>query len=145
MPKIDPILKLSNCKATTQQTHVFRTTVQIFAPFSRYYPEICTCVLWAHVDPLTKGVFLMLFFARFFGFLKTQISPKNNRPNIWRKNKNKTPFVNGLAWAHRTRVKKIRIYLPKKASTSDDSYEINLGRFIFEPACRCEYLPSASC
>ena len=46
-----------------------------------------------------------------------------------------TPFGNGLAGVHRTRVQNFRIYLPKTAGTSDSL--INLGRSPRTSSCLC--------
>ena len=66
---IDPALKLSNYKPTTQITPVFhKKKSQIFTPLfldrSRFLAR--TRVLSATVDPLTNGV-LVFFFRRIFG------------------------------------------------------------------------------
>ena len=69
-------------------------------------------------------------------FFAGKYPEKNTRPNIWRKNTHThTPFGNGLAGVHRTRVQNFRIYLPKTAGTSDSL--INLGRSPRTSSCLC--------
>ena len=63
-PKVDPILKLSNYKATTPITHVFWTKVQMLTPFlGDKTLKFGTRVLWAPTQPLTK---LFFFFSPLF-------------------------------------------------------------------------------
>ena len=45
IPKIDPTLKVSDCKANTQITHVSRTKAHMFMPCFRQILYLCTRVL----------------------------------------------------------------------------------------------------
>ena len=85
-PKVDPTLKLSNYKATTQISHVFRTRSQMLTPFFRDWSWFFfTRILWAPVDPLTRGVFLSVFRGE-FGIPQGPNIPKTSkRPNVWLK------------------------------------------------------------
>ena len=86
--KVDPMLRLSNYKATLRKiTHV-RTKLQMSTPFSGDRSWfVCTRVLWVPAKPLTffgGGV------ARNFTCPRTQISQKQTEKNtlrIWREKK----------------------------------------------------------
>ena len=65
--KVDPILKLSNYKATTQIARVSAQKPNVHAGFQRYIPTFCTRVLRVHIEPLTNDVFSSFFFRREFG------------------------------------------------------------------------------
>ena len=74
--KVDPILKLSNYKATTQIARVSAQKPNVHAGFQRYIPTFCTRVLRVHIEPLTNDVFSSFFFAGNLGFPKAQIYKK---------------------------------------------------------------------
>ena len=76
--------KLSSYEATTQNTPVFHTKVQIFTPFLRDRPLHFGHVfyqVWAPVDPFGKFFFLSVFLAGSLRFLKDQISTTNKTAN----------------------------------------------------------------
>ena len=91
--KVDPILKLSNHKGTTQIVFVFRTKApNLHAVSWRNILIFYTRVLWVPADPITKGV--CAFWPGTWDWKK--------RPSIWREKKN---TVNGLTGgAHTTRL-----------------------------------------
>ena len=88
--KVDSILKLRNYYVTTQITHVFRTTVQVFTPlFGDKTLLFGTRVLGPPTQPLTNVFFCFLFlFAGSFGSPKTQIATAPPPKSVWRQKKN---------------------------------------------------------
>ena len=109
--------KLSNFKATTEIARVFRTKTQMFTPsFSDGSWIWHTCC----VSPFraVNEVFFLFFAAGNVGTIKAQIS-KNKKWTAKYLAKTKTPFVDELTGAHKTRVQKFEIYLLKTAWTSD--------------------------
>ena len=101
------MLKLSKYKATTQITRVFRPKAQYPCRFPEIDPEFwhtCSMSPYSAVD-------LFLFFGRIFGSPKTQIPP----PKAKSGEKKEKTLVNGSARAHRTRVRRFRVYHQKTA------------------------------
>ena len=72
-PKIYPTLKLGNCEATTQITHVSPTKAKCSRRFLRDRSWIFARVLWAPFDPLTKVPFFVCSCAGNLAFLEAQI------------------------------------------------------------------------
>ena len=72
-PKVDPMLKLSCYKASSQVTHVLCTNVQMTTPFWEIDPD-CTRALRVPAKPLS--FFFISVRPNFWISLKTQISHK---------------------------------------------------------------------
>ena len=78
-PKVDPILKRSKRKATTQIINVFRTKVQISESFFEDKPWNLAHVFYRLKAPTQSLTTFFFFFAGNFVSLKTQISPLPQR------------------------------------------------------------------
>ena len=99
-------MKLSNYKATTHITHVFRKSSKAHAVV-RYRCFMHTCSL-SPCGPVSEGRFL--FSRGIWGVLRPNYAPKISDQISGEKK----PFVNGLTGAHRTPVQSFSMYFPRK-------------------------------
>ena len=94
--KVDTILKLSNYKATTKITHVFRTKVQMSTPFFGDIDCLPTCSMSPCQAVDEQGFYFVSISPEVLHLLRPNIEKKYKKEHLAKKNKNSVTGRRGL-------------------------------------------------